>query len=353
MNNISTNISFNFNEQTPNAFYQRADQLIANKQTNEAVALLQIGEKFYHSKARTYFLLSKAHKDINEKKELFYLEKCLKEQSTFKDALLRIVDFQPKRYRELLHFAHMQRVRGNHQLAQQLSNKALQVQLDNKIINHTFVLHHYIRQKKIKNYLELGVYVGFNLFQLNVPKTIAVDAPLYIPNWQHNTNPKIIYHNTPLIDFTKNTTLLKQQNIELCLINHVHQFSTSLPMVLNLLDSMTADGVILLTNCKPDSKAAAQSTHQQARRTEGYQEKWVGDNYKTIATLKATRADIKVFVLDCENGLGIIQKQKTQKLIDANPEKIAQLTYEELSEDTAHWISLKAENLYASLWREI
>jgi hypothetical protein len=71
------------------------------------------------------------------------------------------------------------------------------------------------------------------------------------------------------------------------------------------------------------------------------QKLWTGDVWKTWVKLRATRADLRMYVIDIDHGCGIMRKgtQKTIKL----PKK---LTYGALNRNRKKYLNLKDVNLF-------
>ena len=66
--------------------------------------------------------------------------------------------------------------------------------------------------------------------------------------------------------------------------------------------------------------------------------------WKTIIHLRSTKCNLKIFVLDCDYGLGIITKEKPKKLLEYTPAEIKNLTYKDLDCNRKNLLNLKNPN---------
>lgn len=73
----------------------------------------------------------------------------------------------------------------------------------------------------------------------------------------------------------------------------------------------------------------------------GFAGVWNGDVWKTIVCLRATRKDLKVFVLDCDFGLGIITKEPPESTLKYSAEEVQNFSYDDLSENRKTMLNLK------------
>ena len=59
-----------------------------------------------------------------------------------------------------------------------------------------------------------------------------------------------------------------------------------------------------------------------------------------------TRRDLKVFVLDCDMGLGIVTQGKPDSILSFSHEEIARMNYSDLKRDCAALLNLKPEGYF-------
>ena len=347
MLNISFDIEFDFHNQSQADCLLLAGQLIKNQEQKKAIALLEIALKFYHKKIRIYYLLGKAYKNLNKDKAIEYLEKSLELRANFREGLVEICQYKPEYYKQLINLAHHLRNKNLIGRSDAVYNQAFQIQRKHNIINRTCILQNYIDKKDVQTYLEIGVFVGHNLLQMKAPNTIVVDPFIQVPHWRDNKNPNINYYELTSDDFfEKEQKLLQKQKIQACLIDGLHTYEQSLKDVLNTLDNGTEDCLIIMHDCKPANKAAAQPTMALGRQTPGYNGLWMGDVYKTIIWLRSFRPDVQAFVLDCDCGLGIVKKGKPESSLNLSEADIENMTYDDLIKDMKNLINLKPAEYY-------
>jgi hypothetical protein len=210
-----------------------------------------------------------------------------------------------------------------------------------------------INKKKFKTYLEIGVLGGQNFFQVKCSKKIAVD-----PQFKFNRNGRIgqgfknlqnfwaSFYEIASDDFfkIKADKVFSQRKLDIALVDGMHEFEFALNDVINSLRYLSDGGVIIMHDCNPLSKEAASSFQEWKDRN--FKGHWNGDVWKVITYLKNTRADLDVFVADCDHGLGIITKAKELRSDLQYPsfDDINNLTYQEFDNNRISLINLKPES---------
>jgi hypothetical protein len=77
---------------------------------------------------------------------------------------------------------------------------------------------------------------------------------------------------------------------------------------------------------------------------------WCGDVWKAIVRLRATRNDLRVFVLDCDYGIGVVYRGTPEGSLDISNAEIETMTYKDLQRDKKAILNLKPqEYLYEFL----
>ena len=103
--------------------------------------------------------------------------------------------------------------------------------------------------------------------------------------------------------------------------------SSRLRDVEHALDHLADDGVVLVHDCDPPTARAAAADPRDAGGGP-----WCGEVWRTIVTLRATRSDLSIEVIDTDFGIGVIHKRPSPTL-DVEPESVARMTYEDLIAD--------------------
>ena len=108
---------------------------------------------------------------------------------------------------------------------------------------------------------------------------------------------------------------------------------------------MKQNGVILMHDCNPISEAESYPTDPSNRDSivnlPVWTGAWCGEVWKTITHFRSTRADLNIFVLDCDQGIGVITKGSPDDILDYSPEAINNLTYRDLERNRERILNLK------------
>ena len=207
-----------------------------------------------------------------------------------------------------------------------------------------------MQQKGLRNYLEIGVENGHIFFRIKSRFKVAVD-PKFIFNATrrfgkallnpYNLNNQYFEKTSDAFFEQDAERVLAQTKVQLALIDGMHEYHYALRDVENTLRYLTDDGVIILHDCNPQSAGAAGRFEDW---TEGV---WNGDVWRTIIHLRSQHPDLNVFVLDCDHGLGIVTKRRTEReqvgpsLPSFTPAQIQALTYDAFDQNRNEWLNIK------------
>ena len=226
------------------------------------------------------------------------------------------------------------------------------------IIDRMYVIQEIIKKSRAKVYLEIGVREGECFLRIRAPKKIAVDPQIFISSkkkrkyyFKNLSNIFNQYFETTSDDFFKdNYKSLKSHALDVVFIDGLHTYEQSLKDVQNALKYLKDDGVIIMHDCNPLSEAAAYpaQSYQDAESLNipGFTGEWNGDTWKTIVYLRSSRKDLDVFVLDCDQGLGIIMKRKPESMLAYSPEAVSHLSYKDLESDRKNILNLKSQEYF-------
>jgi hypothetical protein len=130
-------------------------------------------------------------------------------------------------------------------------------------------------------------------------------------------------------------------------IDGQHTYNQSLKDVNNSLSNLEENGVIVMHDCNPPHEAAAHPAdsydHASSLNLPGWTGAWCGDVWKTICYLRSTRNDLKIFVLDCDYGLGIITRGEADDCLKLSEQDIYNMSYNDFSQDRQEILNLKNE----------
>lgn len=210
-----------------------------------------------------------------------------------------------------------------------------------------------VKEKKFSSYLEIGVFLGKVFFNVSAKKKIAVDPHFRFGLYRKfkrifknitNLNAKF-YEKTSDAFFAENAPkLYSHSKIDISLVDGMHEYDFALRDVENTLRYLQNGGVIIMHDCNPQMpQHAASFADWKANNFQGI---WNGDVWKTIVHLRSLRDDINVFVLDCDEGLGVVTFGKPENKLDFNREQIRSFTYEQLAANRKEWLNLKPPSYF-------
>jgi hypothetical protein len=219
-------------------------------------------------------------------------------------------------------------------------------------MNRKEVIQKILDKKKARTYLEIGVSSGDNFFPIKARQKIAVD-----PNFDFSKKDKIkwAFKNPYNIvakyyELSSNSYFAKVKNsyqLDVVFIDGLHTYQQSLKDVNNSLSNLKKNGVIVMHDCNPPHEAAAypanSHNHAASLNLPGWTEEWCGDVWKTICYLRSNRKDLRIFVLDCDYGLGIITRGEANNCLNLPEPDIDKMTYDEFSQNRHKLLNLKDE----------
>jgi Methyltransferase domain len=219
-----------------------------------------------------------------------------------------------------------------------------------ELMTRTEVIQRIIDKTKAKTYLEIGVAGGANFFPIRARQKTAVD-----PNFRLSRKKRLKwtlkYFYNLMAQFHESSSdsyfarKKSTDRFDLVFIDGLHTYEQSLTDVHNSLSSLNEGGVIILHDCSPPSQAAAHpaASHEHAAgfSLPGWTGEWCGDVWKTICHLRSHRTDLRVFVLDCDFGLGIVTRGEPDSRVNLSQKELSEMTYEDLAGDRENLLNLK------------
>jgi hypothetical protein len=132
------------------------------------------------------------------------------------------------------------------------------------------------------------------------------------------------------------------------LVDGLHTADQAFRDVVHAADVLSPLGVIVMHDCNPQSAPAAAGTLDAAMAMDGYTGEWNGDVFQAIVRVRALRPDLEAFVLDCDQGLGIVRpRAATSGVAETvagrtwDEASIASLGYDDLSRDRVALLDLR------------
>lgn len=190
----------------------------------------------------------------------------------------------------------------NHDLANQ--NRPRKKHMRWEIINTC------INKINAKKYLEIGYHKGNNFNKINCVSKYAVD-PQLCPT-------KTMFSMTSNHFFKQN-----KDTFDLIFIDGCHSRNFVLQDILNSLNCISDNGIICVHDLNPWNEYVQSS------------EAMLGDGWKAWVELRSTQKDLQMFVVNDDNGVGILKKG-SQKTIEL---KIP-LNYANLHKNRKEWLNL-------------
>ncbi len=204
-------------------------------------------------------------------------------------------------------------------------------------------------QKNLKNYLEIGVENGHIFFRIKSSFKVAVD-PKFIFDASRRFGKAILnpynlanqYFEKTSDDFFAQDAqrVFAGKQLQIALVDGMHEYQFALRDVENTLKYMVNEGVIIMHDCNPQTAGAA------GRFEDWTVGEWNGDVWRTIIHLRSQRPDLNVFVLDCDQGLGIVTRNKPESGLSFTPAQIEALTYDDLVQNRSNWLNLKPASYF-------
>lgn len=229
------------------------------------------------------------------------------------------------------------------------------------------IIHTVVEMTRAKTYLEIGVASGAVFFRVKAKSKIAVD-----PRFEFSTMKQIryliknpwnvrnqYYEMTSDEYFQNEGANVERRGLDVAFVDGLHTFEQSLRDVSHCLRYLNQGGVIILHDCNRPSEAAAfpaaSFDHARKANVSGWTGDWCGDTWKTIVYLRSVNANLRIFVLDCDTGVGIITRGSPDATLDFTKEQIDLLSYDRLRKNRAEWLNLKKPHLIRDLleraWR--
>lgn len=208
------------------------------------------------------------------------------------------------------------------------------------------VIQEIIDRKKARTYLEIGMSSGDNFFRVKAAHKIAVEPVAEcVPRnvYCKGAECYICTSDAYFADAVEDT------RFDVVFIDGLHTHAQSLKDVMNSLCHLNENGVIVMHDCNPPSESAAYPAEspEQAAADRSVDEgwfPWCGDVWKTICYLRSQKQDLSVFVLDCDFGLGVVTRGKTEGCLELSQEQLNEMTYKDLANNRESLLNLKRED---------
>ncbi|MGO9157862.1 class I SAM-dependent methyltransferase [Mycobacterium sp.] len=200
-------------------------------------------------------------------------------------------------------------------------------------------------------YLEIGVSRGQAFQHISADEKIAVDPAFKLPERTRalaDAKARVTHYFEMTSDdfFANEAAFLEQRGIDVALIDGQHSYMQVVRDVENTLRYLRDDGVIVLHDCNPPFALAGRPAaswddfvaQQRGPLVIGI---WTGDVWKAIVHLRSVRDDVRIAVLKCDMGVGIVRKGHPDSQLSYSPAEIEALDYKDLAADRKRLLNLK------------
>lgn len=205
-----------------------------------------------------------------------------------------------------------------------------------------------MKKKRLKNYLEIGVFNGHIFFRIRSDFKVAVDPEFRFDNTRKLgklfVNPYNLYnryYQKASDDFFEKDApaLFATKKIEISLIDGMHEFDFALRDIENTVKYLSNNGVIVVHDCNPLTKEANCSFEEWKNRN--FSGVWNGDVWKAVLYIRSQRKDLTAFVLDTDHGLGIISRKPDTNPLGFSKQEIEKFGYSDFDVNRNEWLNLQ------------
>lgn len=215
------------------------------------------------------------------------------------------------------------------------------------------------RQRRV--YLEIGVSSGKAFRHIVAEEKIAVDPALALSARTRKraaakASATHYFETSSDAFFADQSVFLKQRGIDVAFIDGLHTYRQVKRDVENTLRYLRNDGVIFVHDCNPTraSIACPAGSYADFRARHRWWEiswgittsgtlaaLWSGDVWKAIVEFRSTREDLRIAVLDCDFGVGVIRRGAPNPLLPYSAAHIEALEYADLAADRNRMLNLR------------
>ena len=198
-------------------------------------------------------------------------------------------------------------------------------------------------------YLEIGVCRGYAFRRFTAEEKIAVDPAFKLSARSRRlaaekARATHYFETTSDAFFENETAFLERRGVDVALIDGLHTYQQVVRDVENTLRYLRDDGVIILHDCNPVFEhigRPAENYDDFRAHVRWWEWLWSGDVWKAIVHLRSTHDDLRVAVLDCDFGVGIVRKGVPDSRLSYSEEQIEALAYADLAADRERLLNLK------------
>lgn len=191
-------------------------------------------------------------------------------------------------------------------------------------ISRTSIINHLIKKYQLKNYLEIGIRDGTNFNRIHVANKTGVDPE---PSSDCKGNNIFLMTSDEYFEYIKDS----KKTFDIIFIDGLHLEEQVSKDIQNSLRHLNKNGFIIMHDCNPPTRF-----HQRENYLVGgkYLE-WNGTTWRSYAQLRMNNSNLKMYVVNTDWGVGIIQKGNQECY-----KKLKELKYQNLQEDRDELLNL-------------
>ena len=188
-------------------------------------------------------------------------------------------------------------------------------------MTRTDVINKVIQHINGKKYLEIGVYHGVNLQNVNCEYKVGVDPD--------TTSAATIFKTSDEFFGTN------KEKFDVIFIDGLHHCDQVYQDILNSFNSLNDEGGYIITHDMSPHNEYIQRVPRESIE-------WTGDCWKAWVTVMKDNPHLNMFVVNTDYGCGIIEKKKNQSIIQSSDcdSYFKKLTYEEFNMNRISMLNL-------------
>jgi len=182
-------------------------------------------------------------------------------------------------------------------------------------MHHVEIINTLIRKYGYATYLEIGVHTNAHCFNhIKVPYKTGVDPGYENPNERYDyklESDEFFAHLK-----TGRTEFPTDMKWDCIFIDGLHLAEQVERDIINSLEHLSEGGTIVMHDCSPPSEIIAREEYHPDWPHPG---EWCGTTWKAFYKFRTTRPDLRMWCVNDDYGVGIIQRGEQQLAPNDNP----------------------------------
>jgi hypothetical protein len=208
-------------------------------------------------------------------------------------------------------------------------------------------------------YLEIGVNAGESFIPIRANRKWGVDPDLKLSKKRLlkyaifsalRIKFEDVFRLTSDDFFSSKAALLKTCGIDVCLVDGLHTYEQALRDVLNAVTYLKPRGIILMHDCNPSTelmaRPAANIEELVQQKIPDWTGAWCGDVWKAIVHLRSLHRSLSAFVLDCDQGVGVVTHGPARSNLGYTENQIRAMRYNDLETNRDYLLDLRSPTYF-------